>query len=73
MKKFLEHKPALSMLKIKMTMKSKTTDGYSNFVQELETLLSEGSKFYDTMEYCVAVAESTDPAKVSVFCRLQQL
>ena len=56
-----------------MTMKSKTTDGYSNFVQELETLLSEGSKFYDTMEYCVAVAESTDPAKVSVFYRLQQL
>jgi len=67
MKKFLEHKPALSMLKLKMGMKSKSSEGYSNFVDELDTLLLEGAKFYDTMEYCVAVAESTDPATVSVF------
>ena len=71
MKKFLEHKPALSMLKLKMGMKSKSSEGYSNFVDELDTLLLEGAKFYDTMEYCVAVAESTDPATVSVFFKFK--
>ena len=67
MKKFLDHKPALSMLKIKMSMKAKSSEGYNHFVDELDTLLREGTKFYESMEYGVAVAESVSPAEVFVF------
>ena len=61
MKKFIEVKAPLGMLKRKMDLKAKATPAYEVWGNEIENMMKEQEAFLNQLEYKVVVAESTDP------------
>ena len=64
MKKFCEMKAPLNMLKFKLQLKSQQNDAFKVFSDELENVTTEQNKFFEKLEYQVAVAEAVDPIQV---------
>ena len=64
MKKFCEMKAPLNMLKFKLQLKSQKNDAFKVFSDELENVTTEQNKFFEKLEYQVAVAEAVDPVQV---------
>ena len=65
MKKFNDARAPLNMLKFKLQIKAKEQEPYKIFYTELDTVVTEQTKFLDALEYQIAVAEATDPVQAS--------
>ena len=68
MKKFMDAKAPLTMLRIKMQLKATKNQAFAVFKDEIENVTNEQSKFQDKIEYEVAVADAMDPVQVSILC-----
>ena len=64
MKKFNEAKGPLNMLKFKLQIKSEKNEAFKVFSDELDTVTVEQNKFFEKLEYQVAMAEAIDPVQV---------
>ena len=64
MKKFIDAKNPLSILKAKLQIKSASKEEYGVFYQELLQITKEQQKFLDALEYKIAVADCMDPVQV---------
>ena len=66
-KKFVDAKAPLNMLKFKMQLKTEQNDAFKVFYDELDSVNAEQNKFLEKLEYQVAVAEAIDPAQAFIF------
>ena len=66
-KKFVDAKAPLNMLKFKMQFKSDQNDTYKYFFSEIQGVIAEHTKFLENLEYQVAAAEAIDPMQALVF------
>ena len=66
-KKFVDAKAPLNMLKYEMQFKSEQNETYKVFYIELDTVIAEQNKFLESLEYQVAAAEAIDPVQAFVF------
>ena len=64
-KKFVDAKAPLNMLKFKMKIKAEKVESYMTFHDELENVMKEQNKFLETVEYSVAVADAMDPVQAA--------
>ena len=72
-KKFVDAKAPLNMLKYKMQFKSEQNEIYIFFYGEIDTVIAEQKKFLEKSEYQVAVAEAIDPVQAFVFLFFEQI
>ena len=61
MKKFNDARAPLTMLKVKMKILADKNEAFNVFRDELEQVCAEQSKFFDKVEYDIALAETIDP------------
>ena len=67
MKKFVDAKAPLNMLKFKMQLKAGKNEAFKVFQSELESMCDEQNKFLESVEYELAVAENVDSLQVGPF------
>ena len=67
MKKFVEAKAPMNMLKYKMKIKAEAKPDFKVFYDEIETLTKEQNTFVENLEFQMAVAEAIDPVQDGVF------
>ena len=66
MKKFNDARAPLNMLKFKLQIKAKEVEGFKIFFSELDTVVTEQTKFLENLEYQVAVADAMNPVQASI-------
>ena len=67
MKKLMDAKAPLNMFKLTIKLKAAKNDGFTVFLEEIETVVAEQNRFMEALEYKVAVAEAIDPMQDSFF------
>ena len=63
MKKFSDGRGPLNLMKVKLGIKAKSSPPYQVFADELTNIIQEQQKFFDEIEYEVAVSEAIDKAE----------